>query len=229
MTLRQPFIPGIEAITFDVGGTLINAWPSVGHVYAEIAARHGFPDVTAELVEDRFRAVWTRQLHLSETRSGWEQLVHEVLAGLGPAPPSRRLFSELYERFARADAWRIYDDVLPVLDRLTADGFRLAVISNWDERLRSLLRTLHLDSFFETIVVSCEVCHRKPEREIFDEAARQLGLPASRILHVGDSLEMDLLGARNAGLAALRIDRAATEVSPDQLQSMLELPPRLER
>jgi putative hydrolase of the HAD superfamily len=227
--VSSPFPPlsDLAAITFDVGGTLIRSWPSVGHVYAEVAARHGLVNLTPELLQDRFRTVWSRQLHLTEDRAGWEQLVDEAFDGLAPIPPSQSFFPELYERFAQPDAWRIFDDVPPVLDRLAAAGCRLAVLSNWDDRLRNLLRGLQLDSYFEAIVVSCEVGYRKPDRAIFDEAARKLGLPASQILHVGDSLEMDFWGARNAGFQALRIDRTAPEPGPDNLKSMLELLERL--
>ena len=225
--LKLPTLPNIKAVTFDVGGTLILPWPSVGQVYAEVAARHGLQHVTAELVEERFRALWPRRRHRTETRSGWEHLVDEVFAGLCAIPPSRSFFPELYDRFAQADVWRIFDDVPLVLEQLAGEGFRLAVISNWDERLRSVLRNLRLDSHFETIVVSCEVGHAKPDPVIFDQAAQALHLPAGQILHIGDSAEMDLEGAKNAGFRALRIHRAATQSGPEHLQSMLELPDRL--
>ncbi len=217
----------IAAVTFDVGNTLITAWPSVGHIYAEIAACHGLREVTPELLEARFRSVWPGRLHLTESRSGWQQLVDEVFEGLAAIPPSRSFFAELYERFAQPDVWRIYDDVLPALDRLAAQGMRLAIISNWDERLRGLLRGLALDTRFETIVISCEVGRAKPDGAIFDEAARRLGLPAARLLHVGDSPESDFRGARDAGFRALQISRAAGEPGPHHLQSLLELPERL--
>jgi putative hydrolase of the HAD superfamily len=217
----------IKAVTFDVGNTLITTWPSVGHIYADIAARHGVDQLTPALVEERFRALWPGKGHLTETRGGWEQLVDEVFEGLVEIPPSQSFFAEIYDRFAQAEAWRIYDDVLPVLDALAARGVHLAVISNWDERLRDLLRRLGLDSRFETIIVSSEVGHAKPERAIFDGAAARLGLPASQILHIGDSAEMDLLGARAAGFKALQICRDTTTPGPDQLQSLLELPKRL--
>jgi putative hydrolase of the HAD superfamily len=217
----------IAAVTFDVGNTLITTWPSVGHIYAEIAACHGLREATPELLEARFRSIWPGRLHLTESRSGWQQLVDEVFDGLAAIPPSRSFFAELYDRFARPEVWRIYDDVLPVLDRLAAQGTRMAIISNWDERLRGLLRGLALDARFETIVISCEVGRAKPDRAIFDEAARRLALPAARILHVGDSAEIDFRGARDAGFQALQIARAASEPGPHHLQSLLELPERL--
>ena len=47
----------IKAITFDVGGTLIEPWPSVGHAYAEVAARHGVT-VEPDEVTSRFVKAW---------------------------------------------------------------------------------------------------------------------------------------------------------------------------
>jgi putative hydrolase of the HAD superfamily len=223
---ERPF-SDIKTVTFDVGNTLITTWPSVGQVYADIAARHGHGHLTPSLLEERFRALWPGRLHLAETRAGWEQLVDDIFEGLVEIPPSRTFFAEIYDRFAQAEAWRIYDDVLPVLDQLAARGMRLAVISNWDERLRDLLRRLRLDVRFEAIVVSSEVGHAKPHRAIFDQAAMKLGLPASQILHIGDSAEMDLHGARAAGFKALQIRRSASAPGPDHLQSMLELLERL--
>ena len=227
MKLEARLLFDIKAVTFDVGNTLITTWPSVGHVYADIAARNGLGHLTAALLEERFRAVWPGRLHLTETRVGWEQLVDAVFEGLVEIPPSRSFFAEIYDRFAQAEAWRIYDDVLPVLDELAARGVRLAVVSNWDERLRDLLRRLRLDSRFDAIVVSSEVGHAKPDRAIFDGAAAKLGLPAGQILHIGDSAEMDLHGARAAGFKALQIRRGAAKAGPDHLQSMLELLERL--
>jgi putative hydrolase of the HAD superfamily len=227
---QPPFaLLDVDAVTFDVGNTLITTWPSVGHVYAEIAARHGCGGVTPEILEERFRSVWPGRLHLAETRAGWEQVVDEVFDGLVGSPPSCTFFDEIYRRFTEADVWRIYDDVLPALDQVAARGLRLAVISNWDERLRAVLRALDLDARFETIVVSCEIGYAKPHPAIFAEATARLGLPAHRVLHIGDNAEADLRGAREAGLNALQIVRTAVEPGPDHLQSLLELPDRLAR
>jgi putative hydrolase of the HAD superfamily len=213
----------IQAVTFDIGGTLIRPWPSVGHVYAEVARRHGVGDVAPEFLEARFKAAWRAREQFNDTRAGWEAVVDEAFQGLAAQPPSTTFFPELYERFARADAWRIFDDVLPTLDALAALGLRLGVISNWDERLRDLLQNLRLDRRFEIIVVSCEVGSAKPAPAIFHEAAARLRLPPAAILHVGDSLEMDLHGARAAGFHARRIDRGPGGSEPDRLTQLSDL------
>ena len=64
----------------------------------------------------------------------------QTFAGLTKARPSETFFHELYERFARPDAWEVFPDVVSVLEELAESGLKLGVISNWDERLRPLLR-----------------------------------------------------------------------------------------
>lgn len=221
---HRPISPlHIRAITFDVGGTLIEPWPSVGHVYAAVAARHGFTGVAAETLNARFRATWAARAGVDHTRRGWEQFVDEVFLGLIPSAPSASFFPELYDHFGEAAAWRVFDDTRPALAALAARGVRLGVISNWDERLRGLLRRLELERYFQVIVVSCEAGSAKPARAIFDDAAEKFGLPPGAMLHVGDSGEMDVEGARAAGFAAVRILRSAKQNTVNEIASLTAL------
>src|ERR1035441_2944909 len=189
----------IKAVTFDVGGTLLEVWPSVGHVYAQVAARNGVKRLSGTALNRRFAAAWRAATPFSHTRLGWARLVDATFRGLTEQPPSQTFFAELYDRLAAPDAWRIFPDALPTLDALAARRLKLGVISNWDERLRPLLKRLKLAGYFEIIVVSREVHASKPARAIFQHAVRRLGLPAEAVLHVGDSLSMDVRGARAAG------------------------------
>jgi len=205
--------PAIRAVSFDVGGTLIAPWPSVGHIYAEVAARHGWPEVSVETLNRNFARAWKALDQFTYTKPEWAALVKATFSGAIERPPAKRLFSELYERFAQPTAWKTYDDVFPVLDRLKGYGLKLAVISNWDRRLPPLLRRLALHDYFDAIVVSCYARYAKPAPEIFRLAARKLSLSTQSILHVGDSREMDFLGARNAGLKALLLERKGATAS----------------
>jgi len=208
----------IQAVTFDVGGTLIEPWPSVGHVYAEIAARHGLKNFSPEQLNARFKTSWRARSNFRHSRSEWNELVTDVFGG--STPPG--FFAELYDRFAEPDAWRIYEDVVPTLEQLAARKIRLAVISNWDERLRPLLRELKLEHYFEAFSISLEVGFAKPSPIIFEHAAKQLSLPASSILHVGDSPEMDIAGAITAGFRTIQIRRQG-EARPGTIRSLAEL------
>ncbi len=204
----------IRAITFDVGGTLIHPAPSVGHIYASVAARHGCRAISPEELNVRFATAWARLKDFSHTYAQWAALVDATFAGLTEALPSHTFFPELYERFARADAWAVYPDVTPALKQLANAGLKLAVISNWDERLRPLLRELKLDSYFQAIVVSCEAGSCKPAREIFTAAIKGLSTPAHEILHVGDSYQADVLGATAAGMHTVLIHRKSAIEKP---------------
>jgi putative hydrolase of the HAD superfamily len=211
----------IQAVTFDIGGTLIEPWPSVGHVYAQIAAKHGHDTLSAQVLNERFKAVWRTSRDFDYSRAGWETVVNQTFDGLitNGAP----FFPELYERFAQPDAWHVFEDVHPILEDLASQDIRLAVISNWDERLRVLLERLRLRDYFETLIISCEVAFPKPSPVIFEQAVARLGLSPDALLHIGDSLEMDYLGARNAGFHALHLRRGASFTGQSEISSLADL------
>lgn len=213
----------IQVVTFDVGGTLIQPWPSVGHVYADIAAAHGFAGISPGKLNMNFAAAWRAKNDFQHTLAEWSALVDKSFAGLCDAPPSRTFFPAIYERFSTADVWRTYEDVLPALDALATRDMRLAIVSNWDERLRPLLQQLRLDRYFETFIVSCEVGFAKPSPVIFEQASKKTGVAPEQILHVGDSFTDDVTGARAAGCRALLIDRANAAGGADRISSLREL------
>jgi putative hydrolase of the HAD superfamily len=214
----------VQAVTFDVGGTLIDPWPSVGHAYSEVAARHDQAQLDPAVLNRRFLAAWQeRPAAFDYSRAAWAKIVAGTLDGLSPLAGDDAYFSELYAHFATAKPWRIYDDVRPTLAALRRQGLKLAVISNWDQRLRPLLHALGLAHEFDLIVVSAEQGIHKPAPGIFARALAALGVPASAALHVGDSVEEDLLGARQAGLNALRLNRAAAAPDDHTITSLFEL------
>jgi len=226
---------GYDVVLFDAGGTLIRVEPGVGRIYTERAARHGVT-VEPRLIEAQFRALWDERrgsLHggVSDTveREWWRDLVSEVFdragvrAGFGDAFDA--YFDELYDLFALGDVWRVFDDVIPTLDALAARGLRCAVVSNWDSRLGQLLERLELGRWFEFVFSSAQVGYRKPDPRIFEHALARLGAAADRTVHVGDSYEDDVVGARRAGVAPLLINRdgPAPERVP-ALRTLADLP-----
>ncbi len=200
----------MRAVCFDVGGTLIEPWPSVGHVYAEVAVQFGITDIAPDALNMQFAAAWKARRGFDYSRAAWRELVNHSFAGLWPVAPSQGCFDAMYEAFATAAPWRMFDDVLPTLAAIRARGRKLAVVSNWDERLRPLLRELKLIEHFEVVVISQEAGFTKPSPEIFQRAASELGLPLETILHIGDSEAEDLYGARSAGMKSLLLDRRST-------------------
>ena len=215
----------IRAVTFDVGGTLIEPRPSVGHIYAAVAAEAGMPDLDPALLNDRFNAAWRTKTRFDYSREAWAELVKRtVCCSPDQCDVVGAFFTRLYAEFGRAGAWKVHDDVRPALEALRGRGIKLAVVSNWDERLRPLLSSLELDVWFESIQVSGEIGFHKPEPRIFLRAANALGVEPSAILHVGDSRVEDLQGATDAGLRAVLIERAQEHRGPGEIGSLMELP-----
>lgn len=208
--MSSRWLEGIGAITFDVGGTLIEPFPSVGHVYARVAEENGIAGLDPDALNHRFYERWQRQATTFPfTKPAWAALVAEALRDLGAAANSPALFEAIWQAFLQPGAWRIFDDVIPCLRAVKARGIRCAVISNWDERLVPTLQNLGLAGEFEFILASAEVGHAKPAPEIFELARRRLGLPAASILHVGDGRREDRDGAIAAGWRGVWLDRGA--------------------
>jgi putative hydrolase of the HAD superfamily len=223
----DPTGPGVNesvrAISLDVGSTLIDPHPSVGHLYAEVAAQQGHPGLSPDLLNQRFRIAFEGCSQHLHARADWAAVVDQTFHGLVAPPPSQSFFLTLYDRFSQPTAWRIHPDVIPALTALHTRRIPLVVISNWDNRLRPLLRCLHLARFFQQIVVSCEVGLPKPNPAIFQQAAQLLNLPPASILHIGDQPLEDVIGARNAGFQSLLLDRDQPPLPNARIAALTQL------
>jgi putative hydrolase of the HAD superfamily len=87
-------------------------------------------------------------------------------------------------------------------------GIAVCVGSNFDGRLRGVVQGLpRLASWVDSLVISSEVGYRKPHPSFFRAVSAHLGLPAERVLSVGDDPENDVRGAIRAGMSGLWLDR----------------------
>ncbi len=101
----------------------------------------------------------------------------------------------------------LFDDVLPALTDLKDRGLILGLISNVDRDMTPLLNELGLTPLLQVVVTSQDVGSSKPQPEIFREALRQAGVQASEAIYVGDQYEIDIIGANNAGMNGVLLDR----------------------
>ncbi len=187
-------------------------------VYRDAFALHGVSAPAAEVdraVRETWREVAERRARGEESWAigagegpFWHRFVAEVFARVGGGDLPDDLLSGLVMHFREARSWRVYPEVPGALEALKAGGLKLLVVSNWDSSLPPLLTKVGLAEFFDDVVVSALVGVSKPFRGIFDEAVRRAGVSHPEALHVGDSLHDDYQGARDAGLAALLLDRA---------------------
>ena len=118
--------------------------------------------------------------------------------------------------------FRPYPEVPDALARLRARGARLAVVSNWDVSLHDVLERTGLRSLVDAVVISAELGAAKPDPTIFRAALARLGAAPGDALHVGDSVEHDVAGARAAGIEAVLVARDGAE-APDGVRAVASL------
>jgi putative hydrolase of the HAD superfamily len=114
----------------------------------------------------------------------------------------------LVEALLAALEFRAYPDAAPALAALRARGVRLVVVSNWDLSLHERLAQTGLAPLVDGAVASAEIGIAKPDPAIFRHALRLAGgVPAAAALHVGDTLDADVAGARAAGVTPVLLAR----------------------
>ncbi len=111
------------------------------------------------------------------------------------------------------DAWQLYPDTLETLTALRKDGYKMGLISNSksDWAVHKILEKFDLKRFFNVIITSAELRIRKPRPDIFNKALTALEVKPPDTVFVGDSLEADIIGARNLGMKSIHICRGPVE------------------
>jgi putative hydrolase of the HAD superfamily len=107
-----------------------------------------------------------------------------------------------------------YDDAGPSLVRWQTSGLARIVVSNWDISLYDVLEATGLRGLIDGVVCSAEVGVSKPDPAPFAAALRLTGLAPAEVVHIGDSLEEDVAGARAAGIEPILIRRRQDGAEP---------------
>ncbi|PYK24963.1 MAG: hydrolase, partial [Verrucomicrobia bacterium] len=120
----------------------------------------------------------------NDDKGWWRELVSRVFDQVAPSLSEfdrDNFFEVAYEHFAEPGVWELYPEVLGVLDELVP-RFQLAVISNFDGRLRLILQHLGISKYFAHIFISSELGADKPDPEIFRRALNLIHLNVNEVL-----------------------------------------------
>ncbi|MGH2825474.1 MAG: HAD family hydrolase, partial [Actinomycetota bacterium] len=128
-------------------------------------------------------------------------------------------------------SYMLFPDALPVLRDLHSRGYRLGLISNFEQWLEERLVELEVGQLFDVSVISGFVLIEKPDPAIYSLALKRAGVPPHRAVHVGDSMSMDVEPASSVGMHTVLLDRSGRyrDEPVPRIESLQDLPPLLEK
>jgi len=225
-----------SAVFFDLGGTL--QVMRRDRVVSKILVDAGYP-ANPERVHDAYLRVeptWLssygeRKMSGEETEEAYRQLDAMIFRVMFPGQTAEEvnrvsgLTRSRWPPVAKTIPLELYPDAVPTLERLKRDGYILGLISDAPPDTVNTIETLGLSRYLSVIVVSGVAGYSKPNPEIFRIALAEAGVGPSQAVHVGDIYEADVLGARNAGMRGLLIDRDDLQPGRDcpRLRSLSEI------
>jgi putative hydrolase of the HAD superfamily len=201
-------LPRPALLLLDAGNTLVY----LDHaVLAELANNLGLQVSVDRLrageatAKRRYEEIMARGV---SHEAGWDLYMQVVYESAGLAPDqAERATVEARAEHDRFNLWRaVPAGLIAALQRARACGLRLAVVSNSEGKLAELLVRVGLQELLELVVDSGLEGVRKPDPEIFRRALTRLGVPADQALYAGDIPNVDVVGARAAGMEAVLID-----------------------
>ena len=208
-----------RTVFFDLGGTLLVLRRD--KIISRILSDAGYP-ASAERVRSAYsesEPAWVlkyaeRTMTSQDTEEAYRQLEAAIFRALFPGARGEeveRMSTLMRRQWSAAGAsvpLELYPEVLPTLKRLRSDGYTLGLVSNAPPDTMGTIDKLGLPAYLPTIVVSGVVGVSKPNPEIFRIALRRAGSKPEEAVHVGDLYEADVVGARNAGMEGVLIDRS---------------------
>ena len=191
-----------RVLTFDCYGTLIDWETGILSTLHRILAAHGkkVDDATLLKLYGDFEFL-AEQGQFQPYRQVLQSVVCQFGEKLGFTPTDQETHS-LPESLAN---WEPWPDTVAALRRLK-EGYDLAIISNVDNDLfATTLPKLEVE--FSQIITAQQAQAYKPSQRVFELAISRVGLPASAILHVGQSIYHDVIPAQSLGLSTVWVNR----------------------
>jgi putative hydrolase of the HAD superfamily len=207
--------PAIRAVFLDIGDTVMRPNPSWEAVYALAFAEYGMDvdigDLHAALRRAYHHGGWGMEggFEPNEETSFQRTVAIDAaaIAELGLDPMPEAFYRRLAALFMLTSHWHVFPDAYPALTALRERGLTIGAVSNWVWNLPELLHSLDLVSHFDFIAASARIGFEKPHPRIFEWALEQAKVDPAAVVHVGDHVDADVLGARGVGIEGVLIDR----------------------
>ena len=217
----------IEGITFDFGGSLTYGGLEKEDFRSRLMdylKSQGYSVRLTKLEKARrgmLKGLMSaRRLH-REIRL--EDLYQGLLFKLG-LHPDIEILDHIHKLYIRSFTISLIPGVEEILKALN-ENYKLAVVSNaMSDVARHAIKKHKLERYFDTVVISRDIGIRKPDPEIFNFTLENLGTERDKTIHVGDSLEEDIHGAKKAGMKTVWIGENSEieDIRPDHIVQNIE-------
>lgn len=210
-----------SVVLLDALGTLVNLEAPAPRLRRELHSRFGLSVSEADAHRAMAKEIAHYRAHLDEGRDepglrALRRRCAEVLRG--ELPGAGALDAEaMVDALLASLHFTAFQDAVPALRALRGLGLRLVVVSNWDASLPEVLGRVGLAQGLDGVLTSAEVGVRKPRREIFLRALAVAQAEPGEAVHVGDSVEEDVAGARAAGIDAVLLSRGGAQRATEGL------------
>ncbi|MEJ2217244.1 MAG: HAD-IA family hydrolase [Gemmatimonadota bacterium] len=218
-----------EAVFLDAGGTLIH--PDRSFILKLLAdcgvkVEVGNMDAAERSARDLLRSVLLSESSEDDAtrlRIFWDAFVRSTGC---PDAAVEGVVKAIMERHRDGRLWvDVEDGTEAALRTLRGRGYTLGVVSNADGRVESFLELAGLRRYLDFVVDSAVVGVEKPDPGIFRIALERAGVEPPLAVHVGDIYEIDVVGARAAGVQGILLDPSGTEdTDAPSIRSLAELP-----
>ena len=199
----------LEAALFDVDFTLAKPGPLLGpEGYRQVGERFQLALDPARYAEARAAALVDLEHHpeLEHDEEVWVRFTEDIIRGMGGDGPSvRQIAEEITRGWERSENFELYEDALPTLALLRANGIKIGLVSNTSRDLDAFIRHFQLD--VDAWMSSGAHGKVKPSPTIFRAVLDLLDVRPERAVMVGDSPLDDVDGARALGMRAFLLDR----------------------
>lgn len=217
-------VSNYSAVVFDCADTLLRMNPSRAELFRDAATKVGvvlpLKDIERayEIVDFAIKMKSSVIGSQEGKKLDFYYTINSALCNvLGIQRSVSVLHPRLLAEFGRRRQWCPFPDVIGTLSQISR-WVPLYVLANWDSELPAVLRQTGLERFFHSVLSSEMLGREKPERGCFDEFLCRTSVDPANALYVGNEYLADVVGARNAGLTPVLVDRDGKMPSADCLR-----------